>query len=168
MSLTLGAFSILYPLFITFSSFPFNLCRQGRHQSEWQVVWSSFRAWWEKERCQHKYPSWICGGHGAAMATMNLHPLSQAEKHEPISMAENLAVTLSPSTLMQTTWSILSVYCLFWIVCPFFISTQIMQTVCHVVQWTYKHSHTESGIVDNLGNFIFVPTLMKRVEVEVF
>lgn len=39
--------------------FPFNLCRQGRHQSEWQVVWSSSWAWWEKERCQHKYPSWI-------------------------------------------------------------------------------------------------------------
>lgn len=79
-TLTLGAFCILYPLFITSSSFPFNLCRQGRHQSEWQVVWSSFRAWWEKERCQHKYPSWMHGGHGAATATMNRHPLSQAEK----------------------------------------------------------------------------------------
>lgn len=116
-SLTLGAFSILYPLFITFYSFPFNLCRQGRHQSEWQVVWSSSRAWWEKERCQHKYPSWIHGGHGAAMATMNLHPLSQAKKHEPISIAENLAITrkhhpLTPHPL-QTTWSIQSVYCLF-------------------------------------------------------
>lgn len=92
-SLTPGAVSILYPFFITFSSFPFNLCRQGRHQSDWQVVWSAFRAWWKKESCQHKYPSWILSRHGAAMATMNLHPLSQAEKHEPISMAENLAVT---------------------------------------------------------------------------
>lgn len=60
----------------------FNLCRQGRHQSEWQVVWSSLRAWREKGRCQHKYTSRIHGGHGAATATMNLHPLSQAGKHE--------------------------------------------------------------------------------------
>lgn len=60
----------------------FNLCRQGRHQSEWQVVWSSLQAWREKGRCQHKYPSRIHGGHGAATATMNLHPLSQAGKHE--------------------------------------------------------------------------------------
>lgn len=27
------------------------------------------------------------------MATMNLHPLSEAGKHEPISMAENRAIT---------------------------------------------------------------------------
>lgn len=69
--LTLGASSLLHPLFITFSFFPFNSCRQGRHQSEWQVVWSSSRVWWEKERCQHKYPLRIGGGHGAAMATVN-------------------------------------------------------------------------------------------------
>lgn len=93
MTRTVGALSILYPLFITFSSIPLNLCRQGRHQSEWQVVWSSFKAWWEKERCQHKYPSRIRGGHGAAMATVNLHSLSQAETCEPISTAEKHAIT---------------------------------------------------------------------------
>lgn len=106
-SLTLGASSSLHPLFITFSSFPFNLCRQGRNQSEWQVVWSSSRAWWENECCQHEYPSWTRPGHGATMATMNLHPWSLAEKHQPISMAEKCRRF---SLLhLQKTWSILPV-----------------------------------------------------------
>lgn len=135
--LTLGAFCILYPLFITFSSFPFNLCRQGRHQSEWQVVWSSFRARWEKERCQHKYPSWIHGGHGAAMATMNLHPLSRAEKHEPISVAENHAVTRRRRPLRHKQTK-LPVYRLCLIVCSFLFPHR--QTDCHVVQWTYIYA----------------------------
>lgn len=160
MSLNLGALSILYPLFITFSSFPFNFfCRQGRHQSEWQVVWSSFRAWWEKERCQHKYPSRIRGGHGAAVATMNLYPLSQAGKHEPISMAENYANppphthTNTPTPPLQTAWSIMSVCCLFLIVCPFLLpNRQIMKTTCHVIQWTYKHLHTKTSLVVKSGS----------------
>lgn len=63
-------------------SFPFNSCRQGRHQSEWQVVWSSSRTWWEKEHCQHKYPSCICCGRSAAGATVMLRSWSPAEKQE--------------------------------------------------------------------------------------
>lgn len=121
------------PLFITFSSFPFNLCRQGRHQSDWQLVWSSFRAWWEKERCQHKYPSWIGGGHGAAMATMNLHPLSQAEKKKPQAHQHDWKLchseeTPAPHTLRSLSWTnnmINTVSLLLVLDClPIFISTR--------------------------------------------
>lgn len=58
--------------------------------------------WWEKERCQHKYPSWIHGGHGAAAATVNLHPLTQAGKHEAIGMAEDLARRATLPSAPQT------------------------------------------------------------------
>lgn len=125
----LGALSILYPLFITFSSFPFNLCRQGRHQSEWQVVWSSFRAWWEKERCQHKYPSWIRGGHGAATATMNRHPLSQADKtgaHQHGWKPSHHSQTPPSPLLLPSTNNIINTVTLLLVLdcLPIFISTQ--------------------------------------------
>lgn len=161
------------PLFITFSSFPFNLCRQGRHQSDWQLVWSSFRAWWEKERCQHKYPSWIGGGHGAAMATMNLHPLSQAEKKKPQAHQHGWKLCHSEETPAphthstpshgQTTWSILSVYCLFLIVCPFlFPHGWYHQQPAMLSMQTRKHLLTKPGTVCKWGFSFFPPVFTEQ------
>lgn len=56
-----------------------------------------FWAWWEKERCQHKYPSWFHGGHRAAMAAMNLHPLSQAEKQSPSAWLKTMPSPADPT-----------------------------------------------------------------------
>lgn len=125
-SLTLGAFSILYPLFITFSSLPFNLCHQGRHQSEWQVVWSSSRAWWEKERCQHKYPSW-------SLRTWSIHGhheslWSRADKH----WAHQHGYKRHPHTLHSAKKH--DQYCQFsacsWLFVHLYLHWQIMETAC--------------------------------------
>lgn len=118
----------------------FNLCRQGRHQSEWQVVWSPFRVWWEKECCQHKYPSRIHDGHSCAVAPMNLHPLSRAEKHKAISVAlkpcrRPLNVTLLPTN--KQNWQFIG---LFLIVCSFICLHR--QADRNVLRWICKHLHT--------------------------
>lgn len=91
-------------LFITFSSLPFNLC----HQSEWQAVWSSSQAWWEKERCQHKYPSWSQRTWSIHSATMNLYRITGRQTLSPLAWLQN--ATLTPSLhFPKKTWLILSV-----------------------------------------------------------
>lgn len=126
-----------------------------------------FRAWWEKERCQHKYPSWIHGGHGAAMVAMNLHPLSQAEKQSPSAWLKTMP---SPANATPTPTHThapphthtflhkqtkLSVYCSFLICLLIFIPTLAGRLACQPVD-LQRITHKTGQY---LANSASVPTL---------